>query len=842
MERLPRLVLWSDFCCPTGFARVGETIADSLQRQWDIAVLAINFHGDHHPLSQRYRLYPAFMGGDKFGIDRLGDIIRVEQPDAVLMIQDAWNIAKAIKHLGPEHPPLVAYVPVDGTSLRRADVAPLNACAAVVAYTAFGRRELWRAGLTAPCAVIPHGIDLDTFRPVDQAETRRRVGLDEDTYAVLVLDRNQVRKRLDIAFEAFARFAADKGPNVRLIYHGQVHDVGWDIPAMAEDLGIADRLILTTRDAMDATWRGVALDDMAAIYSLADVKLSTSSGEGWGLCVSPDTWITTDRGIIPMRNVQVNDFVIAEDGHWHQIRGKISRMAHILHITIQGTPRLTITPEHPFYRLPKRSNPREYYQRHPLDGLAWVRADELVPGDFVAMPRPQWHDALPNAIDLAGWAALPGVSYDETSIWCDMGYSGISSGASIRTIQQRYGVSKRVAEDARRVALGAITERRGGVKSVAARVAQQIAADGLVLNTEPLRVHRYIPVDDQFLTFVGWYLAEGSTDATCTRVEFDFCRDELPIAEALAAYVAETFGLTARVDINGPNKCRLRIASRILAALMDALCGRGAYHKRLHPLFSQAADKLAPLIAAYISGDGYQDARGNWRVSTASTELAWQFRSICAVAGIFVAIAQREHNGSLIWDLSIGGDASARLSAWTGLVNNADVTRQRALSVLVSDHFLFIPVRSIEDDDDGGDQEVMDISVANTHSFMGNGVLLHNTTMEAMACGVPTIVPDYAALGEWAQGAVRYVPISYTLRHTGGINTVGGIVDVGDMAEALEQLYQAPAARARLAQAGLALVREPQYRWEAIAAQFDALLRGAVEQAAMLELDAEVAA
>jgi len=449
------------------------------------------------------------------------------------------------------------------------------------------------------------------------------------------------------------------------------------------------------------------------------------------------------------------------------------------------------------------------------------------------MPRPQWHDPLPETIDLAGWVELPGMKYDDASIWCEMGYSGVATGASIGIIQRRYGVSKRVAEDARRAVLGTSSAQRGGASSFAAQVAEQIVADGLVLNTAPLRAKRHIPVDDQFLAFVGWYIAEGSTDATGTRVEFDFCRDELPVAEALAAYVADVFGVSPRVDVNGPNKCRLRISSRIIAMLMNTLCGKGAYHKQVHPLLLQSADKLAPLIAAYVSGDGHQDARGNWSVTTASTELAWQFRSICAVAGIFASIVQHDRNGNLAWVLQIGGDASARFSAWTGLANNADVTRQRAISVLVTDQFLFIPVRSIEDNDDGGNQEVMDISVADTHSFMGNGVLLHNTTMEAMACGVPCIAPDFAALGEWAHAAVYRIPAVTPLRHV-EIGTVGRSPTAESAAQALEDVYRYPEQREALRTAGLALLRQQYFQWPRIANQFDAVIRTVAEGRALV--------
>lgn len=279
---MKRLLLISDFACHTGFATVAEHIAQRLVG-WEVSVLAVNYRGDPSPMQRRFPLYPAWLGGDAMGVGRLAPLIRHIQPDLLLAINDPWIVRHYVAALAEMDgaPPLVAYLPVDGTSLRASDVAPLNALAHAVAYTRFGLEALRDAGLEAPASVVPHGVDLATFHPLDQAETRARLGLPQDMFAVLVLDQNQARKRLDIAFDAFARFAADCPP-ARLIYHGPLEaEQGWDILAMAQDLGIAERLILTGRSITPT--QGLRLEDMAAVYALADVKLTTTSGEGWGL-------------------------------------------------------------------------------------------------------------------------------------------------------------------------------------------------------------------------------------------------------------------------------------------------------------------------------------------------------------------------------------------------------------------------------------------------------------------------------------------------------------------------------------------------------------------------------
>lgn len=109
--------------------------------------------------------------------------------------------------------------------------------------------------------------------------------------------------------------------------------------------------------------------------------------------------------------------------------------------------------------------------------------------------------------------------------------------------------------------------------------------------------------------------------------------------------------------------------------------------------------------------------------------------------------------------------------------------------------------------------QVCDAQISTT---LGEGWGL--TTMEGMACGIPQIVPDWSALGEWATAALR-VPCRYTAAAP-VINTVGGIPDKHAFLAALTRLYRYPQERAQLQHEGLELVRRPEYRWSNIATLF----------------------
>ena len=115
----------------------------------------------------------------------------------------------------------------------------------------------------------------------------------------------------------------------------------------------------------------------------------------------------------------------------------------------------------------------------------------------------------------------------------------------------------------------------------------------------------------------------------------------------------------------------------------------------------------------------------------------------------------------------------------------------------------------------------LDLQISTTQ---GEGFSL--TTLEGLACGVPQIVPDFAALGEWARDVCTLVPVRSPMVSTASTNLVFWSVDYREMAAAMVKLYHSPARRRIAAQHGLMFVQQPQFRWEMLAAQFQAVLEG----------------
>ena len=101
-----------------------------------------------------------------------------------------------------------------------------------------------------------------------------------------------------------------------------------------------------------------------------------------------------------------------------------------------------------------------------------------------------------------------------------------------------------------------------------------------------------------------------------------------------------------------------------------------------------------------------------------------------------------------------------------------------------------------------------DVQVTTTQGE-GDGL----TTKEGMACGIPQIVPEWAALGEWTKGYAVNIPCTTTAATMGHANAIGGIADEEIFVQQLRNLYQDRTLRTSVAEKSLACVQNPKFRW-----------------------------
>lgn len=290
-------LLWiGDAISQTGFARVTHSVLAHLHEKWDVHVLGINYRGDPHPYP--YRIYPAELGGDAFGVGRVHALCRMIEPDVVVVNNDPWIVVPIMEQV-PDHIPVVAYMPVDAPNQSAAPSlntrqspqhqGKLIGLARAIAYTNFGRKELLMSGFGGRCDVIPHGVDTDIYQPVDQKEALAQLQFNykfpDEPFIVGNVNRNQPRKRLDLTIQYFTEWWNKAGcpANAFLHLHAGNRDLGYNLIQLANYYGIEKRFIITDKNMNYQPGRCAPEDKMKFVYGAHAVHVNTSMGEGWGL-------------------------------------------------------------------------------------------------------------------------------------------------------------------------------------------------------------------------------------------------------------------------------------------------------------------------------------------------------------------------------------------------------------------------------------------------------------------------------------------------------------------------------------------------------------------------------
>lgn len=149
------------------------------------------------------------------------------------------------------------------------------------------------------------------YQPVsDKADHKRKFGIDPSYRIIGTVMRNQRRKLYPDLFEAFKSFLdASEDKKFYLYCHTSYPDLGWDIPELIQEYGLASHVLFTykcpeTKKIFPSLYRGAVTqspftnhwgstlcnvkngaeyDDLAAIINLFDLYIQYANCEGFGL-------------------------------------------------------------------------------------------------------------------------------------------------------------------------------------------------------------------------------------------------------------------------------------------------------------------------------------------------------------------------------------------------------------------------------------------------------------------------------------------------------------------------------------------------------------------------------
>lgn len=401
---------------------------------------------------------------------------------------------------------------------------------------------------------------------------------------------------------------------------------------------------------------------------------------GYGECVAPNTHITTLDGGKAIRAIEIGDLVLAQDGLFHEVTGKVVR-----------------PDAKPTYRVRvKKQLPVEVSDTHPFlvldadEQSTWRSVLELQPGDLVATTalcepageRSHLIDLL-NLVDGAD-------AGDEQHVW-PLNHAGLN---------------------------------------------------GSVVPGKPISRY-YDLLSADFLRFAGWFLSEGS-ESTNHVIEISQKTTEPAVVDEIVDCMERVFGRRPSVYVRHDRRkasylptARICLASKPAAAFVRQLFGHGQWERRIPEPLLANYDQLGPLLETLFRGDGHRTtAASSIELTLTSRTLIDQVRLILTTMGVTPSVyhlpAKRESRRDR-WKLLVGGQPKIidRFNAYTGLdlANPERIARNSSGEVRVGNH-VFLPIISIEEL--GPRQGLVDIEVEGGKSFVGNGLLLHNTQVELL--------------------------------------------------------------------------------------------------------------
>jgi glycosyltransferase involved in cell wall biosynthesis len=183
----------------------------------------------------------------------------------------------------------IYYVPVDVDSLLPQVFDIARACDVQVFYTQQGADLAMSLvpEMVGKASAIGLGTEPDIFYPLPPeeriAQRKRIFGIEDDTFIVINVNRNQMRKDLARTMACFHQFH-ELYPHSLLYMHSVIQDFGGNLMLQATMAGLdihaqPSEIAFSGLD-LGKPW---SREDLNNLYNAADALVSTSYGEGWGL-------------------------------------------------------------------------------------------------------------------------------------------------------------------------------------------------------------------------------------------------------------------------------------------------------------------------------------------------------------------------------------------------------------------------------------------------------------------------------------------------------------------------------------------------------------------------------
>lgn len=208
-----------------------------------------------------------------------------------------------------------------------------------------------------------------------------------------------------------------------------------------------------------------------------------------------------------------------------------------------------------------------------------------------------------------------------------------------------------------------------------------------------------IKLDEDFFAFMGWYLSEGHVGVN--RVSISQYQEVNP------TYFKQIGTLLQRMELPFAiySEKDHVIHSKILAAVMESLCGNRSRNKSI-PIHLLDKERAGIVLDSFFKGDGNINTRGARRYSTSSKELAYDILYLLAALGKHASVHREESMYRIVESKGLKYRRTGR-----GLTDFNGTHAVRIRSIQKSDH----------------SEQTYDLETGNGLFVSTNGIVVHNS-------------------------------------------------------------------------------------------------------------------
>ncbi len=455
-----------------------------------------------------------------------------------------------------------------------------------------------------------------------------------------------------------------------------------------------------------------------------------------------------DNSVKRIAEIRVGEEVVTHLGRVRPVTKTYRRhyRGPLVSLNVGGCPdKLRVTPNHEFLAVTfdapdsvrKKSGAKYLFSKKKYNkGLRWVRADELKPQDVLAIPK-QRYETEAILFDLCD--AVPHYNADSNAVWANKPSRNFNE-ETYHDLARRFATTPRV--------VGAIvTEKRRLVDGLSVSMNDYLNQTKYVREMQPLKLNRFIPLDQRLMRLLGYYIAEGYIvgNANNRQMRLAFGLHEPEYANDARQLVSEIFGYDdARLRPTPRHALEVMVYNHAIACFFEWLIPSGANNKRLPGLMlNQPPENLRQLLIGALRGDGCLKDPRRIAYKTSSPHLAHQIAEIFARLGYLASLQSYDsanENHAKTYQVRIGGAQCARFAQeFPELELDFPAHLNGRQEVFADEEFHYVSVRSIEIERDA-ELDVFNLEVAEDHTYIANRVAVHNcTTRVVTGAGVPQI-------------------------------------------------------------------------------------------------------